>query len=238
MSNSYFRFKQFTVHHDRCAMKVGTDGVLLGAWADVGDSPRIVDIGTGTGLIALMLAQRNPQARITAIDVDEDAIAQAMENISYSPFSDRITLKHLSLQEFSGTDNGGFDHLVTNPPFFIGSLRPPDEARSRTRHADTLTLNELFSFGRKLAAENGKLSLILPFEQKNSARMIANENGWHISRATSVYSLPQKPPKRILMQFSVTPLEIISEDELIIEWSHHVYTPEFTSLVKEFYLHL
>lgn len=238
MSNPYFHFKQFTVYHDRCAMKVGTDGVLLGAWADVHDSLSIMDIGAGTGLIAMMLSQRNLQAHLTAIDIDEDAVNQATENVSKSPFTSQIVVKSVSLQDFAEQTAEKFDHLVTNPPFFIDSLRSPDEARSRTRHAETLTLNHLFSYGRKLIADGGKLSLILPSEQRDTAESLAGKNRWFISRVNTVYPLPQAKPKRVLMEFSTQPVENIVKDELTIESSHLTYTPEFVSLVKDFYLYL
>jgi len=143
MANPYFRFKQFTVFHDKCAMKVGTDGVLLGAWTDLKDTQKILDVGTGTGLIALMLAQRNPAALIDAIDIDPLALEQAEANSRNSPFSDRIAVKESSFQAFARLTGKQFDLIVSNPPYFSDSLMPPDRQRAQTRHSVTLTLDDL-----------------------------------------------------------------------------------------------
>ena len=138
MPNPYFQFKRFTVYHDRCAMKVGTDGVLLGAWTDVSSSQQILDIGTGTGLIALMLAQRNVTAHITAIDIDEEAIEQAQGNIAASPWKNRIEVMKQDFCQYSA--NRLFDTIVSNPPYFNQSLKGPDSQRNTARHTDSLEL--------------------------------------------------------------------------------------------------
>ena len=136
MPNPFFRFKQFTVYHDRCAMKVGTDGVLLGAWTNLSQSRRILDIGTGTGLIALMMAQRVPEVPITAIDIDAEAVNQANENFSASPWNNRL---EAVLQDVcTYTEKNSFDTIVSNPPYFINSLKCPDNQRTTARHTDTL----------------------------------------------------------------------------------------------------
>ena len=146
MPNPYFRFKKFTVYHDRCAMKVGTDGVLLGAWVNVsGDN--ILDIGTGTGLISLMMAQRNEKAVIDAIDIDSDAVSQAKDNIGNSPFSNRINSWNASLQEFSSKVEKRYDVIVSNPPFFVQSLKSPNKERSVARHTDSLPVADLIKGG-------------------------------------------------------------------------------------------
>ena len=163
MPNPYFAFKQFTVRHDRCAMKVGTDGVLLGAWTDLSHSRRILDIGTGTGLIALMLAQRCMDARITAIDLDSAAVEQAQENIQASPWKDRIEALQQDICTYH--PNGTFDTIVSNPPYFIDSLKCPDGQRSTARHTDTLDADRLIGKVSELLTSDGRFSIILPAEQ-------------------------------------------------------------------------
>ena len=236
MSNSYFRFKQFVVHQDRCAMKVGTDGVLLGSWTNVEHARRILDIGTGTGLISLMLAQRNPNASIVGIEIDENAAEQAKENIRLSPFSDRIDIKQISFQEFSAKETGKFDHLVSNPPFFIDSLRSPDHTRSLARHAEKLSLEELFCDAKQVAAEHARFSVIIPYLQKRRILFAASDFGWHPARITNVFSLSHsKYPKRMLIEFMNDIPDFISENELTIEIRPKEYSPAYIDLVKEFY---
>jgi len=135
MPNPWFQFKQFTVWHDKCAMKVGTDGVLLGAWADMEQARSILDVGTGSGLIALMAAQRNLTAAITAIDIDESAIIQARENFDRSPWVNRLTAEPISLEDFAGSTDAMFDVIVSNPPYFHQSLHSPDKKRTLARHS-------------------------------------------------------------------------------------------------------
>ena len=144
MSNSYFQFKQFTVFHDRCAMKVGTDGVLLGAWTRTGQGCSILDIGTGTGLIALILAQRIPDARITAVELDREAALQAAENVRNSPWAARIEVVEADIRQYATRVSHPFDIIVSNPPFFNSSLHSPSEARTQARHTDSLSYAELF----------------------------------------------------------------------------------------------
>ena len=155
-----FQFKQFTIYQDLCAMKVGTDGVLLGAWANGGK--RILDAGTGTGIIALMMAQRYPNAVVTAIDVDEGAVKQAQQNVVQSPFSQQITVLHNTLQEHQGE----YDAIISNPPFFIDSLAGPDEQRNVARHTQTLTYTELMQAAWRLLSDEGELSVVVPFDYR------------------------------------------------------------------------
>lgn len=186
-------------------MKVGTDGVLLGAWADIGGCRSILDVGTGSGLIALMMAQRNGLASITAIEIDSDAAMQARENVICSPFRGRIEVLPLSLQEFQSTVTGKFDAIVSNPPFFVNSLPSPDLRRTGARHAGSLTADELFSISRKLLSESGTLSLIYPFQDRELVMAAASRGGFGLSRETVVYPTPTLPPKRVLMEFTAGP---------------------------------
>mgnify|MGYP000414682393 CR=1 FL=1 len=192
MSNNYFRFKQFTVEHTRCAMKVGTDGVLLGAWARGGDT--ILDIGTGSGLIALFMAQRYPSGKIVAIDVDAGAVVQARINVSNSAFSDRITIIEKPLQEFCA---GQFGSIVCNPPFFVNSLKNRDWQKAMARHADTLTHAELVSGASRLLADDGEFSVVIPAALRTA---IDAEAAWQ------VFSLQGSVP---LEPYHVSPSAVI-----------------------------
>src|SRR5512133_91420 len=166
MHNSFFRFKQFTIHQDRCAMKVGTDGVLLGAWADPGRAKKILDVGTGTGLIALMLAQRS-DAKITGIDLDEDAVHQANENAANSPWSAKIEFIHSSFQDYAEQiimqDKATlFDLIVCNPPFHPEDIKPEHVKRRLARHSDELNAMEIINLGSKILRSGGCITLVIP----------------------------------------------------------------------------
>ncbi|NDV79567.1 tRNA1(Val) (adenine(37)-N6)-methyltransferase [Dysgonomonas sp. 511] len=237
MPNPYFRFKQFTVYHDRCAMKVGTDGVLLGAWADISQSHKVLDIGTGTGLISLMVAQRNPLLSIEAIDMDMDAVEQARDNIGNSPFGDRIRCYNCSLQQYYRETSLLFDHIICNPPFFSQSLKSPDKKRSIARHTDSLTAEDLISISSKMLTEAGKISIIYPFAYKEQLVLLAKNNGLCISRMMSVRPTATSDYKRIVIEMSKVVLPI-SETDMIIEKERHKYSDEFIGLVKDFYLKL
>ena len=235
MPNPYFTFKQFTIRHDRCAMKVGTDGVLLGAWTDLNHSRHILDIGTGTGLIALMLAQRCPDACITAIDIDADAIGQAKENIQASPWKERV---EAVLQDVcTYTEQGVFDTIVSNPPYFINSLKCTDIQRNTARHTDTLDAERLISKVSELLTPDGCFSIILPAEQTDSLLSLAESQGLYPSRQTWVITRPGLSPKRILLEFRKTHT-ILQSDELVIELERHVYSEDYIALTKDFYLKL
>ena len=216
-------------------MKVGTDGVLLGAWASVGS--RMLDVGTGTGVIALMLAQRHPQARVTAIDIDEGAVRQALQNVAQSPFSDRVEVLQESVQEHSGhsgnSGNAGqsglYDAIVSNPPFFIDSLNAPDRQRNMARHTETLTYAQLMQAAWRLLADNGELSVVVPFDYRQRMEDEATFVGLFPSRVCAVRTIARKPAKRFLLAFRKHPCpcertEITLGDEA------------YTQLTKEFYL--
>jgi len=235
MANTYFQFKQFTVHHDICAMKVGTDGVLLGAWTDVKNARRILDVGTGSGILALMMAQRNLSAEILAIDVNDKAVKQAVVNIKNSPFSDKIKVDHVSFQQLATNNKYVYDLIVTNPPYFVDSLKSPDKSRTEARHSTGLNLNDLFYFSKQIISENGSLSMILPFDQKMNALAEANSCGWFLLRSTDVYPKPNSKPKRVLLEFTTNEFSKI-EEELTIEIERHIYSEDYISLTKDFYI--
>lgn len=235
MSNNFFRFKQFTVFQDCCAMKVGTDGVLLGAWAEAYKRNNVLDVGTGTGLIALMIAQRNTNATIDAIDIDEGCVMQAKRNVFESPFSNRVDVQKSSFQDFAARNDNKYDLIVSNPPYFHNSLKSPNLHRNYARHTDSLSFYEIISDGVSLLTESGSISLILPYEFKTSVLMHAKTVGLFAKRITNVFPLPHKPAKRILIEFGMSDTECV-EDNLIVELSRHKYTDEYNALTSEFYL--
>lgn len=234
-----FKFKQFTIHQDRTAMKVGTDGVLLGAWAPIAPTAqRILDIGTGTGLIALMLAQRYPSLNITAIDIDESSIEQATENIKNSPFAQYITTHHTSLQDYNPKEK--YDAIVCNPPYFVASLKCPDSQRTQARHTDSLSFDELLSHSARLLNDEGSLSVILPVTEGNQLIALASQYGFTLTQQVHVLPTPTSAPKRLLMYFTkksmVNSQQSIVNSQLIIELARHQYTPEYITLTRDFYL--
>lgn len=237
MPNSTFAFKQFTIHQDLCAMKVGTDAVLLGSWVFPNGSKQILDIGTGTGIIALMLAQKT-EAQIFAIDIDDLSVKQAVQNFEISKFHNRLSVSHTSLQEFARHSNRKFNLIVTNPPYFQDSVKSSDEHRSTARHADILPFDELLDGVIKLLDEKGKFCLILPKNEAIQFRELAEKRGLHLSKLLRVKGRADKDTeKRHLMQFEFKPTEF-SESSLTIELDErHTYTEEYKNLTKDYYLH-
>lgn len=230
-----FTFKQFTIHQDRCAMKVGTDGVLLGAWAHVAHCHHILDIGTGTGLVALMAAQRS-QAHIVAIDLDAGAVSQATSNAAASPWASRIQVTVCDAR-YMDTPSTLFDAILCNPPYFENSLKSHDAARTMARHTDTLTFDELTRSASRLLAPYGELSVVIPYDRATDMIVSAANNGLFASRRTIVYPVEQGKPKRILMAFTREGTAHTPEN-LYIQDIHRNYTPEYIDLVKPFYLKL
>jgi tRNA1Val (adenine37-N6)-methyltransferase len=233
MPNSYFSFKQFTIHQAKAAFKVGTDGVLLGASADLKGVNRILDIGTGTGLIALMLAQRC-DANIVAIEPDHDSYIQCSENVSRSRWNERITVEQTALQDFKHADK--FDLIITNPPFFIDSLKNQDPRKSASRHNDSLSNNELLKGASRLMAEGGRLQVILPYAEGNIFIAEASEYGLYCNNILKIKPLPASEIRRMILTFSKKRL-IPTEKFLTIEHGkRHEFTEEYINLTKDFYL--
>lgn len=238
-----FKFKQFTIHQDRTAMKVGTDGVLLGAWAPITSmATKVLDIGTGTGLIALMLAQRLLKSNaysnfeIDAIDIDQLSIEQATENIKNSPFASRIKTHFKSLQEYSPSEK--YDAIVCNPPYFVASLKCPDTSRTQARHTDSLSFDELLQHSSRLIKEDGSLSVILPINEGNTLINLAPQYGFRLKEKVEVHPTPTSEPKRLLIHLIKSNNQSIEniKSSLTIEISRHQYTPEYIALTREFYL--
>jgi tRNA1Val (adenine37-N6)-methyltransferase len=237
MPNASFAFKKFSIKQDKCAMKVGTDAVLLGAWVAPNGSKRILDIGTGTGVISLMLAQKS-SAAITAIDIDKDSSEQARINVASSDFKNLVEVKHLSFQELTKTTQTKFDLIVTNPPYFIDCQKNQEESRRKTaRHADLLPFEDLITGVKKLLDEKGKFCLILPKNEAAVFRAMAELKGLYLSKLLRIRTrLEKDSEKRHLMQFEFKESEF-SESTLVIEEdSHRNYTKEYKELTKDYYL--
>lgn len=232
MANSYFQFKQFRISQDRCAMKVGTDGTLLGAWAHGG--PTILDIGTGTGVIALMMAQRFAEALVTAIDIDADACRQAEANVTASPFSERVEVRHIALQDIAPSDAhcqtdepARYASIVCNPPFFNDSLQSPDRQRTIARHTTTLSYRQLFLSAARLLADDGELSVVIPTECRSVLDTEAVISGFFPSRVCAVFTSERKPPRRFLLAYRRSPVAVETTRLLLGSPDHHALMSPF-----------
>ncbi|MDD3004226.1 methyltransferase [Flavobacterium sp.] len=232
-----FQFKQFTVEQDRCAMKVGTDGVLLGAWSPIPEHTfSILDIGSGTGIIALMLAQRSHAEQIDALEIDEDAYEQAVENFENSPWSDRLFCFHAGLDEFIEEPEDEYDLIVSNPPFYTEDYKTEDSQRDLARFEESLPFEQLIEAADLLLSENGIFSVIIPFKEEENFIAKAKEFELHPFKITRVKGNPTSPIKRSLLAFSRNEITNLKPNELVIEIERHSYTPEYISLTKDFYL--
>ena len=235
MSNKYFEFKKFTINQDRCAMKVGTDGTLLGAWASAPAQSRyILDIGTGTGLIALMMAQRYPEAQIVGIDIDDAAVAQATENVATSPFTERISILKQDVTTYKPEMQ--FDAIVSNPPYFVDSLTCPDEQRSIARHAVTLTFEALIKSAYRLLKAEGTFSVVIPTEMRSKLEASARLEGYFISKVCCIKTTPKKPSKRQLIEFTKAPVKELVISEGILETSPNTRSDWYQKLTNDFYI--
>jgi len=236
MSNNYFRFKQFTVQQADAAMKVNTDGVLLGAWTDIQNASYILDVGTGTGVIALMLAQRSSQALIDAVEIDESSVRQAVENVNNSPWSTRIKVINAAFQEYASTADKQYDLIVSNPPYFVDALLPGDMQRMQARHATALPYDELLAGVVKLLSDTGRFCVVLPYVEGNVFIAKAAGAGLYCSYKTNISPAVGKPVKRLLLTFERTNRSL-QEQTLCIHLPHSTeYTPEYCALTKDFYL--
>ncbi len=233
MANSYFQFKQFTVWHDRCAMKVGTDAVLLGSWMRVDGARRLLDIGCGCGLIALMAAQRC-QGQIVAVEIDAEAARQASENVSASPWASRIDVVN---QDICSFDGGPFDVIFSNPPYFVDSLKSPDVRRTSARHTDTLTFGQLMGRVSSLLSPHGEFSLVIPMNVADLLKAEALSRRLFLSRETHVQAKLGATPKRVLMAFrKELPEEHVVPQHLVMHTASGSLTEEYGSMVNDFYL--
>lgn len=231
-----FQFKQFSVKQDKCAMKIGTDGVLLGAWTPLENAPfSILDIGTGTGIIALMLAQRSTAEQIDAMEIDDDAYEQAVDNFENSPWGDRLFCFHAGLDEFMEEPEDEYDLIVSNPPFYTEDYTSGDEQRDKARFAESLPFEDLIEAAALLLSDNGVFSVIIPFKEEEKFIALAKELNLFPFKITRVKGTPTTDIKRSMIAFSRNESKATT-DELVIEITRHNYTPEYTALTKDFYL--
>ena len=229
---SGFKFKQFAVEQEDVAMKVGTDGVLLGAWASCDGAERILDIGTGTGVIALQMAQRNPEAQIRAVEIDEIAAKRARANFDLSPWAERLDVECCAVQAFNHTEK--FDLIISNPPYFVDSLLPPDAKRSTARHTHDLTFEELDKAVCRLLADDGRFALILPTAEFEKYLSITH---LHLVRRCDVHPTTGAAVKRVMAEFAKSKIATPANENITIEQQRRGdYTEEYRVLTKDFYL--
>ncbi|WP_395045954.1 tRNA1(Val) (adenine(37)-N6)-methyltransferase [Flavobacterium sp.] len=232
-----FSFKQFSVQQDKTAMKVGTDGVSLGAWTPINHNPNsILDIGAGTGIIALMLAQRTSAEQIDALEIDEDAYEQATDNFENSHWSDRLFCYHAGLDEFIEDPEEEYDLIVCNPPFYTEDYKTDNKQRDLARFSDAMPFEQLIEAADLLLSENGVFSVIIPYKEEEKFIALANEFELYPIKITRVKGTPTSETKRSLLAFSRNNQNNFLVDELIIETARHIYTEEYIALTKDFYL--
>jgi len=236
--STFFKFKQFQIHQEKTAMKVGTDGVLLGAWTQIKeDLNSVLDIGTGTGLIALQIAQRSDCELIDALEIEPNAYEEAVTNFENSDWGDRLFCYHASLQEFTEEMDEKYDLIVSNPPFYNATHKELEKNRALARHTESLTFEELLQSTSKLLSHSGSCSFIIPFEEEKKFMEIAKKNQLFPNRITHVKGNIKTPVKRSLLQLSFTKNtpKIL---ELSIEIERHHYTDAYIKLVQDFYLNM
>jgi tRNA1Val (adenine37-N6)-methyltransferase len=233
MGSNYFRFKQFTINQDKCAFKVGTDGVLLGASADITGTGRILDVGAGTGLISLMLAQRGG-THIFAIEPEKESFIQLCENINNSPWSNIIQANETSLQDFA--PDMKFDLIVSNPPYFSDSLRNPDQRKSVTRHTDTLSSSDLLAGAERLLSGSGRFQVIMPYVEGNLLIAVACGFGLFCNSLVKIRPLPSSETKRIIITFTRERKPVHEKFLTIESGKRHDFTDDYIRLTRDFYL--
>ncbi len=238
MSNPWFKFKQFIVHQDKCAMKVGTDAVLLGAWCDVENKKNALDIGTGTGILALMIAQRNASLNILGIDIDPSAIQQATANVTQSPFSHQITILQADITHTDISDLGPsplFDLIISNPPFYDEKVFCPNDQRNNARHTSSLDFDDLISKASSLLHHDGTFSVIIPTNAIQNFISICSIHNLYLHRRTDIFTTPTKMPKRTMLEFTKTNQPTTNEN-LYMRNEDNSFSAEYIKLTKDFYL--
>lgn len=237
MGNSYFEFKKFRINQDQTAMKVGADSVILGAWADIEKGQRLLDIGAGTGLLALMCAQRNSEAIVDAVEIDEAAWRQACHNIEIAPYKVRINCFHISIQEYATEHRyrGIYDAIISNPPYFEENVLPNEQARAQARHTIYLTYHEIFEMASWLMKPEGKLSLVFPAHIWRDIEYWSWQNRLYANRRLTIYHREEKEPKRMCADFTFRRTKM-KEERLVIESGSGEYSEQYRELTKDFYL--
>jgi len=234
---STFNFKQFSVQQDKCAMKISTDGVLLGAWCPIDNNPfSILDIGGGTGILSLMLAQRSNAEQIDALEIDEEAYEQCVENFENSPWSDRLFCFHAGLDEFVEEPEDEYDLIISNPPFYSEDYKSSDSQRDLARFQDALPFEELIEAADLLLSENGIFAVIIPYKEEERFIDLCTEVELFPVKVTRVKGSHKTPIVRSLLAFKRYELSVLTADELIIEINRHEYTDDYINLTKDFYL--
>ncbi|NBU80144.1 MAG: methyltransferase domain-containing protein [Flavobacteriaceae bacterium] len=232
-----FQFKKFTVQQDKCAMKVGTDSVLLGAWCPINNNPySVLDIGAGTGILSLMLAQRSNVSQIDAIEIDEDTYEQCVENFESSPWGDRLFCFHAGLDEFIDEPEDQYDIIISNPPFYSEDYKTGSEKRDLARFQEAMPFEDLIEAADLLLSENGIFSVIIPFAEEKKFINLCAEVELYPIKVTRVKGTPTTEIKRSLLAFKRYELSVLTADELIIETARHQYTEDYIALTKDFYL--
>jgi tRNA1Val (adenine37-N6)-methyltransferase len=235
--NSFFQFKQFKVNQDKSAMKVCTDACVFGACAEVENAEKILDIGAGTGLLSLMAAQRNQSAKISAVELEDGAFAQASENVENSPFKSQITILHSAIQDFN--PDGKFDCIITNPPFFQSDLKSPDLRINQAHHSESLTFDDLLAAIDRLLEPDGTWNVLLPVDEGIVFQNKAEKTGWYMIRKLTLFHQKNKKPFRLLMSFKhseVAGNRLVTSELFIYEEDGKTYHPQFRELLKDYYL--
>lgn len=234
---NYFKFKKFEIIQAQSTMKVNTDAILLGSWARVEDCLNILDIGTGTGVIALMVAQRAENAKVTGVEIEEKSFLEASTNVDNSIFANRTSIVHDSIQNFSQVYKESFDHIVSNPPFFTGGTFSSNENKANVRHAIKLSHGDLLNAVTDLLSENGKFSVILPYIEGYRFVELAERSGLHTSKITEVRPRLSKSIERLLIEFTRVEKTKNMDEILIYHKESKNYADDFKALTKDFYLH-
>ncbi len=233
--NGYFQFKHFCITQNKAAMKVGTDGVLLGSWVNVQNEKKILDVGTGTGLIALMMAQRTP-AQIIGIEIEKNAAEEALHNCTISAWNNRLSVQNISFQEFAETSNDRFDLIISNPPFFINDKKSQNNNMAIAKHNDLLPLPDLISGSKKLLADEGKIAFILSVKAAKTMIELVYSAGLFVTRLTEVFPTPQKEANRCLIEISKAKHDMQKNTLTVFENSGGDFSKPYRELTKEFYL--
>jgi tRNA1Val (adenine37-N6)-methyltransferase len=232
-----FQFKQFNVEQDKCAMKVGTDSVLLGAWCPIDNNPiSVLDIGAGTGVLSLMLAQRTNAEQIDSVEIDEEAYEQCVSNYENSPWSDRLFCYHAGLDELVEDPEDEYDIIISNPPFYLEDFKTDNTQRDLARFQDAMPFEDLVEAADLLLSENGLFAVIIPYKEEEKFIDLCAEFELYPVKVTRVKGSHKTPTVRSLMAFKRYELSVLTADELVVEINRHEYTDDYINLTKDFYL--